>query len=182
MSLKRGTNVGGGDFLDLRELCASGPVLVVFRVREFQPGEPDQYKRLTFPVLSDALVCSGPRAGEVHLGEVFKFAPANALRGVNAKDSEKGAPPVNQPGDELAFRVNMINKAGSQPFVGLDMPSDAEYAAVEQVHQNGAGWNAPQGQAAPPAQQYAPPVQQYAPPAQAQVPAGVGAPRPWDAQ
>lgn len=140
MAFKTATRTGG-DFLDLRELAADGPVLALFRIIEFLPGEPDGFKRHTYPVTADVLICDGPRAGEVHLAETFKYAPANVLRGVSAKASyEQGAQPTNEVGDEIACRVNVVEKKGSQPFVGLDVPSATELAVITQVYADGAGW------------------------------------------
>ena len=142
MAVKSATRVAG-DFLDLRDLAANGPVLAVFRIKGFLPAEPDNFKRNTYPVLADVFIVDGPRKGEVHLDETFKFAPANVLRGVSGKESDAGAQPTNQVGDEIACRVNMVEKKGSQPFVGLDTPSATELAAIEQVYGDGvAAWNA----------------------------------------
>lgn len=130
----------GGEFLDLRELCADEPTLALFKIVEFGEREPDNYKRWTYPVTADVLICSGPRTGEVHKGEVFKFAPANVLRGVSAKASEQGAEPTNAPGEQIAARVTMVEKKGSQPFVGLDPVSGPEREAIAAVWNGGAGW------------------------------------------
>lgn len=141
----------GGEFLDLRELCADEPVLALFRIVTFLPPVPDNFKRMTYPVVADVLICSGPREGEVHLAEEFKFAPANVLRGVSAKASESGAQPTNAPGELIASIVRMVEKKGSQPFVGLD-PVDADASEqIGKVFDNGNGWDgaAPSAPSAP---------------------------------
>lgn len=141
MALQRAARIGG-DFLDLKELANAGPVLAVFRVREFLPAEPGDYGP-NVPVIADVLVCSGPRAGEVHLGERFIGAVTGTLRGVkNPKKGEQPAPPETAVGDEIAARITVVERKGNAPFVGLDTPSDPEYAAIEQVHADGAAWNA----------------------------------------
>lgn len=152
----------GGEFLDLRELAADGPVLALFRIVQFLPAEPDNYRRNTYPVVADVLICDGPRVGEVHLAEEIKFAAANALRGVTAKASDQNVPPANEVGDEIACRVVIVDKPGAQPFVGIDPVSSTEMSAIAAIHADGAGWA---GKA--PAM------------AGAGAPAAVGASRPW---
>jgi hypothetical protein len=161
----------GGEFLDLRGLVAGGPVLALFRVQSFLPAERDNYDRNTYPVVADVLICSASRKGEVHLGETFKYAPANALRGLTVKASDAGEAPVNAPGDELPYVVQLIDKKGSQPFVGLDPAEGDALAQILSVYADGAGWNAER--AAAPAQAVSVPAQAPAP-AQEPVAAGVG--------
>jgi hypothetical protein len=135
--------VTGGDFLDLKELAADGPVLAVFRIREFEDKEMGDFGAYKVPVIADVLICSGPRKGEVCKSERFFGAPTNALRGVrNPKKGEEPEPPTTKIGDEIAGRVSIVSKKGSNPFVGLDTPSDVEFAAIAEVHANGAGWSA----------------------------------------
>lgn len=143
MTLAKPT-VTGGDFLDLKELAANGPVLAVFRIRAFEDAEMGDFGAYKVPVLADVLICSGPRKGEVHTSERFIGAPTNALRGVkNPKKGEQPAAPTTKAGDELAVRVAVVEKKGANPFVGLDTPSDVEFAAIVEVHgPNGEGWNA----------------------------------------
>jgi hypothetical protein len=139
MALSRGTKVGG-DFLDLGELAADGPVLMIFRIVEFLEPEPGDFGALC-PVIADVLVCSGASQGEVHLGEKFIGAPTGPLRGVkNPKGKELPQPPVTEVGNELAFRVTRKAPRGSQPFIALDVVSDVEYAAMREVYADGAGW------------------------------------------
>jgi hypothetical protein len=135
--------VTGGDFLDLKELAADGPVLAVFRIRAFEDPEMGDFGAYKVPVIADVLICSGPRKGEVHTSERFIGAPTNALRGVkNPKKGEQPQPPTTKTGDEIAARVSVVEKKGSNPFVGLDTPSDVEFAAIAGVHADGAGWSA----------------------------------------
>lgn len=166
MTLAKPT-VTGGDFLDLKELTANGPVLAVFKIRSFEEPEMGDFGAYKVPVVADVLICSGPRKGEVHRSEKFIGAPTNALRGVkNPKKGEQPEPPTTQIGQELAVRVATVAKKGANPFVGLDIPSDVEFAAIAEVHADGAGWSAapaaqapveqPQGEARPPWQSQAP--------------------------
>jgi hypothetical protein len=176
MTLAKPT-VTGGDFLDLRELTANGPVLAVFRIRAFEDPEMGDYGAYKVPVIADVLICSGPHRGEVHLSERFIGAPTNALRGVkNPKKGEQPQPPATQVGQELAVRVSLVEKKGSNPFVGLDIPSDVEFAAIAEVHANGAGWNAAP---APAPMQVAPPVTPAAPAAPVVPQQQPGAQPPW---
>ena len=137
--------VTGGDYLDLKALAADGPVLAVFRIRAFQEPEMGDFGAYKVPVVADVLICSGPQAGEVHPSEQFIGAPTNALRGVkNPKKGEQPQPPATKVGDEIAARIAVVEKKGSQPFVGLDAPSDVEFEAIAKVYADGAGWNAAQ--------------------------------------
>jgi hypothetical protein len=153
MTLAKPT-VTGGDFLNLKELAADGPVLAVFRIRAFEDPEPGDYGYPKVPVIADVLICSGPRKGEVHLKERHIGAPTAALRGVKnptVKDPTV-LPPTTKVGDEIAARIAVVSKKGANPFVGLDQPSDVEFAAIAEVHANGAGWGAaPAAQSAAPA-------------------------------
>lgn len=143
--LKRATNTGG-DFLDLKQLAAEagGTVLAVFRLREFGAAEPGDFGPI-LPVTADVLICSGPRAGEVHMSERFIGAITGTLRGV--KNPKKGEPvpePVNAAGDEIAGRVKVINEGKGNAAAVADDPSDPEYAEIERVHAGGAAWTAQQ--------------------------------------
>lgn len=131
MALKAPTPVANGDYLDLRAGTESGPLLVVFRIVEFLPGEPDDYGSTTYPVKADALVCSGPDKGTVYRGGVYKYAITNTLRGAN-RDTPQ---PVNEVGDELAVRCERAQKKGvpSNTVFG-NVPSDAEMAAIAAVY------------------------------------------------
>lgn len=150
MVLKRGQRVSGGGFLDLRELAAEKPVLCIFRIREFQSPTPATgFDGTNVPVVADVLVCDGPRKGEVHLGEQIIGAFTAALRGVPNPKKDRGIgvlPPENAVGDELVLRVDVINRGKANAGAVGNEPSDADYAAAEQVHADGAGWDvAPQG-------------------------------------
>ena len=143
MALKRGQRIGGGGFLDLRELAADRPVLCIFRIREFCEPEPGDFGP-KLPVIADVLICDGPRKGEVHLGENFIGAITAALRGVPNPNKDKGipiTPPENAVGDELVLRVDVINKGKHNAGAVGNEPSDADYAAAEAVHADGKGWD-----------------------------------------
>lgn len=139
MALKKAIKTGG-DFLDLKDLARSGPVLAVFRLREWQPAEPGEFGP-KLPVIADVLICSGPRAGEVCTSERFFGAITTALRGV--KNPKKGEPipaPTNDLGDDIAVRVKLINEGkGNESAVG-DEPSDAEIETIEMHYRDGAGF------------------------------------------
>lgn len=146
--------VTGGDYLDLKELAADGPVLAVFRISAFEDPEMGDYGAYKVPVIADVLICSGPQIGEVHLSERFIGGPTNALRGVkNPKKGELPQPPTTVVGQQLATRITRIERKGATPFVGLDQPSDVEFAEIQKVHADGAGWNVarPLSSVAPPA-------------------------------
>lgn len=151
MALQRATKTGGA-FLDLKELAADGPVLVVFRIREFQTPEKGDFGHLC-PVVADVLVCSGPNTGQVHLGERFIGGITSTLRGVrNPKPGEQPQPPSNTVGAEIATRIKVLNPGKANAGAVGDEPSDAEFAAIEAVYNGGAGWNAAPQNGAPAAQ------------------------------
>lgn len=144
MALQRGTKVGG-DYLDLAELAADGPILAVFRLVEFCPPEPGDYGAYKVPVIADVLICNGPTIGEVHRAERFFGAPSGPLRGVKNPKKDEHPPfpaPVHPIGAELVFRITRKAPKGSNPFVALDEPSDADMNAVAAVYRDGAAWNA----------------------------------------
>lgn len=176
----------GGDYLDLRELAADKPVLAIFRIKEFHAPELGEHGYL-LPVVADAFIVDGPRAGEVHLGERFIGAITSALRGVKNPNKNKGEmpqPPAIQVGSEIVVRVDVKNKGKANAFAVGDEPSDAEYNAAgaayaaaggEQLWANAAAQPAPQAQAAPvPAQGGARPPWEQAP-----APAAAGAGQVW---
>lgn len=137
MAFKKAERFGGG-FLDLKALADNGPVLVLFRVTEFHEVEKSStFDGWTFPVQADALICSGEHRGETHLDERFIGAITSALRGVqNARKNknEKPQPPVNEVGDLVLARVEVINKGqGNASAVG-NVPSDADEAAAEALY------------------------------------------------
>jgi hypothetical protein len=141
MALQRGTKVGG-EFLSLEEEASAGPVLMIFRLVEFETPEMGDYQALKCPVIADVLICSGPHKGQVHPGERFFGAPSGPLRGVkNPKKGEPALDPVTHLGDELAFRVSFVDRKGSNSFVALDPPSDPEMDAIAAVYADGAGWD-----------------------------------------
>lgn len=142
MTLKRGKRLGGA-FLDLRELADDGPVLCIFRVREFHaPEKATGFDGLNLPVTADVLVCDGPRKGEVHLGEKFIGAITAPLRGVrNPKRDEAPRPAETAIGEEIVLRIKVLNKGKSNAGAVGDEPSDTEMAAAEAIHQGGAAWN-----------------------------------------
>lgn len=132
MAIKSAQSVGG-EFVDFRGLAANGPVLGLFRIRQYLPAEPDNYRRNTYPVIADIMICDGPRTGEIHTAENIKFSIAHALRGTTVKDADNGVPPVNGPGEEVAGRIVLVDKPGKNPFIGLDPVSATELAAIENV-------------------------------------------------
>ena len=146
--------VTGADYLDLKELTANGPVLAVFRIRSFEEPEMGDYGAYKVPVIADVFIASGPRQGEVHKSERFIGAPTNALRGVkNPKKGEMPEPPTTVVGQEIAARVNLVERRGSQPFVGLDVPSQPEFEAIAAAYEAAGGkalWDAPAAPAAAP--------------------------------
>lgn len=139
MTLKRAKRTGGA-FLNLKELVAEsgGQVLAVFRIVEFQESEKATgFHGVNLPVVADVFIASGPRAGEVHLGERFIGAITSALRGVrnpNITKGEKAEEPTNEIGDEIVCRLKVLNPG--QPNAGVvgDEPSDAECDAVEELY------------------------------------------------
>ncbi len=143
MALKRGQRIGGGGFLDLRELAADKPVLCIFRIREFEAAEKASgFDGTNVPVIADVLICDGPRKGEVHLGERFIGAITAPLRGVPNPKKDKGIgviPPENEVGDELVLRVDVINKGKANAGAVGNEPSDADYAVAEEMHADGKG-------------------------------------------
>lgn len=145
MALKRGQRIGGGGFLDLRELAADKPVLCIFRIREFEAAEKASgFDGTNVPVIADVLICDGPRKGEVHRGERFIGAITAALRGVPNPKKDKGIgviPPENEVGDELVLRVDVINRGKANAGAVGNEPSDADYALAEEVHADGKGWD-----------------------------------------
>lgn len=144
MALKRGARIGGGGFLDLRELADDGPVVCIFRICQFEPAEKATgFAGTNVPVISDVLICTGPRRGEVHLGERFIGAITGPLRGVARPNETKGVgvlPPETAVGDEIVLTVKVINRGKSNAGAVGDEPSDADYAAAEAVHAQGKGW------------------------------------------
>jgi hypothetical protein len=141
MALPQKAERASGDYLDLKELAADGPVLAIFRIVEFKAPEKGDFG-MKYDVVADALICSGPRAGEVALGETFIGAATNTLRGVTAKaTTETGAQPTKKPGDEIVARVEVIKKGKQPEFVALNVPSDVEFDAAIKVYDDGRGWD-----------------------------------------
>lgn len=141
MALQRATRTAG-DFLDLKQVAADGPVLVIFRIREFMAAEPGDFGP-ALPVVADALIASGPRAGEMHMAETFRFAITSCLRGVpNPKKGEPIPAPAVAIGAEIVARVKVINAGKANAGAVGDEPSDAEYAAAEAIYAQvgGEGW------------------------------------------
>jgi hypothetical protein len=145
MALTKGKRLGGA-FLDLKEVAADGPIVMIFRVVEFCDDEPGDFGRIV-PVVADVLIVDGPRKGEVHPGEKFIGGITAPLRGVPNPNKAKNIPllpPENEAGQEIVLRVKVTNPGkGNAGAVG-DEPSDSEMAAAEAVYADGAGWkNAP---------------------------------------
>lgn len=178
MSFETPTRVAGGGYLDLRELVADGPVLVLFRIVEFLAPVADNFKRNTYPVHADALICSGPREGEVvlHGGEGFKFAPANALRGLSPEDSAKGKPVPHKVGGQYPFIVQNVTRSGNT-FVVLDPADGKALRKITDVYEvaGGDGWWNTDGVPAA-----STPAEPAAEPAEEKVPATVGGGAPDD--
>src|SRR5690606_23884904 len=153
--------------------------LAVFRIRSFEEPEMGDYGAYKVPVIADVFIASGPRQGEVHKSERFIGAPTNALRGVkNPKKGEMPEPPTTVVGQEIAARVNLVERRGSQPFVGLDVPSQPEFEAIAAAYEAAGGkalWDRPAAAPAAPAAPAAAPAQpapaQAAPAAPAAAPA-----------
>lgn len=131
----------GGDYLDLKDLTAGGPVLCIFRIREFQEAEKGKHGYL-LPVIADVFVVDGEQANEVHLSEKFIGAITNALRGVRNPNHQKGErpqPPVNEVGDEIVTRVSLKNPGENNSFVVGDEPSATEMAAAGKAYEAAGG-------------------------------------------
>jgi len=147
MALQKAIKTSGG-FLDLKELAVDGPVLLVFRIKEFHaPEKATGFDGVNLPVIADVLICSGAATGEVHLEERFIGAITAILRGVRNPRAAKGEqpqPPVTKVGDEIVARVKVLNAGKPNAGAVGDEPSDAEMAAVELVYRDGAAWNAPE--------------------------------------
>lgn len=148
MAPKKGERLSGG-FLDLKELAADGPVLCIFRVREFCDAEPGDFGQLT-PVIADVLVVDGPRKGEIHAGERFIGGITAPLRGVPNPNKMKNiplSPPENEVGEEIVLRVKVTNKGKSNAGSVGDAPSDTEFKAALAVYAEAGGeqlWDAAQ--------------------------------------
>jgi len=142
MALQRAKRTGGA-FLDLKELAADGPVLAVFHVREFHaPEKATGFDGVNLPVIADVLICSGPREGEVHLGERFIGAITSTLRGVRNPKTAQGEqpqPPTTAVNDEIVARIKVLNPGKSNAGAVGDEPSDAEMKAVERVYEAAGG-------------------------------------------
>ena len=150
MALQRAPQLGG-DFLDLKDLARGGPVLAVFKINEFcQPEAATGFAGTNVPVVADVLIASGPRAGEVVLGERLIGAITAPLRGVRNPNAQKGIGvqnPVNQVGAEIVVRLKLVIPGkGNEGVVG-DQPSEPETATVEQLY-NAMGGEALWAQAA----------------------------------
>jgi hypothetical protein len=143
MPPKKAERLAGG-FFDLKELAIDEPILVLFRIGEFHEVEKASgFEGWTFPVIADAVVCSGPRKGEVHLGERFIGAITSILRGVQNARKNKGEapqPPVNEVGDEIVARIEVMNKGKSNAAAVGNVPSDVEFDAVLKFYGDGSVW------------------------------------------
>jgi len=117
----------GGDFIRLAEVAANGPVLAVFRIKEFLPPEPATgFNGTNVPVIADVWFIDGPMAGEVHLGERWLGAITAQLRGVKNPNVQKGigvSPPVNQLGAEIVCQIQVVNQGRSNEGVYANPPS-----------------------------------------------------------
>lgn len=135
----------GGSFLDLKQVAIDGPQLVLFRVQQFHDVEKSAgFEGWTLPVTADAMICSGPRKGEVHLAERFIGAITSVLRGVKNPRKDKGeAPqdPTNDVGDLILARVEVINPGKNNAAAVGNVPSDADVEAVESFYDT-ALWSA----------------------------------------
>jgi hypothetical protein len=142
MTLQRAARTGGGDFLDLKELCRSGDVVAIFRIVRHDPPEDGQWG-VRCPTVADILICTGPRTGEVARGERIMGALTSSLRGVANPRPDKGVgyvPPTTAPGSEIVVRLKLINAGrGNETVVG-DVPSDAEMLSADSAYNGGAGW------------------------------------------
>jgi hypothetical protein len=129
----------GGAFFSLKDLAENGPVLVLFRIIDFLAPEKAQgFDGTNVPVIADAVVCDGPRKGEVHLSEKFMGSITAQLRGVaNPKaptiERPKGipvSPPETEVGDLILARIKVMNPGKSNASAAGDPPSDADVDAV----------------------------------------------------
>lgn len=145
MAFDRPTRTGG-DYLDLRLETEQGPRLIAFRVLDFLPPEDGDFvDRATgapakvYPVLADAMVIDGPRAGTVYRAGTFKYAITNALRGAGGTDPT----PTTVPGQQIAVRAERSKKKGvsTQTVWGND-PSDAELKTIEDEFIRFGKWDA----------------------------------------
>lgn len=140
MALKSAVKTGG-DFLDLKELTADGPILAVFRIQEYLDPEKGDFGWL-LPVIADVFIVDGDQAGEVHLGEKIIGAPTSALRGVrnpDARKNERPQPPETEIGDEIATRLTLKLPGKPNQFVVGDVPSKTEMAIVEKAYEAAGG-------------------------------------------
>lgn len=130
-----------GDYLDLKELAKSAPVLCIFRIHEFCPPEPTTgYTGINVPVIADVLIVDGPRAGEVHERERLFGGITSALRGIknpNVSKGEKPSAPLNAVGDEIVTRVKLVNPGKSNEGAVGDEPSASELAAATAFYGDG---------------------------------------------
>lgn len=144
MALTKGKRLGGA-FLDLKELTVDGPVLCIFRIKEFLPSEKASgYDGINVPVVADVMICSGPRKGEVHLSEKLLGGITNGLRGVpnpNPLKNRPVLPPETEVGQEIVLRVKVSNPGRSNAGAVGDEPSDPEMDAAAEVYDGGKGWN-----------------------------------------
>lgn len=124
----------GGDFIKLTDVARNGPVLAVFRIKEFQPPEPATgFNGTNVPVIADVWFIDGPMAGEVHLGERFLGAITAQLRGVRNPNAQKGIgvqAPANEVGAEIVCQVKVVNQGRSNEGVQADPPSPS---VLEQI-------------------------------------------------
>lgn len=127
----------GGDFLDLKALVkeSGAPVLVLFRIQDFKAVESATgFEGWNFPVFADALICSGPRKGEIRKGERFIGAITSVLRGVKNARKDKGEKPqepVNDVGDLILARIELLNEGRNNEAAVGNVPSDADVSAIE---------------------------------------------------
>lgn len=132
--ITKAKRVAGG-FFSLKDLAENGPVLVLFRIVDFLAPEAAQgFAGTNVPVLADAIVCSGPRKGEVHLSEKFMGAITAVLRGVPNPRADKGIgviDPENTVGQYVLARVKVLNPGKPNAGATGDEPSDVELATVQ---------------------------------------------------
>lgn len=117
----------GGEFIKLTDVARNGPVLAVFRVKEFLPPEPAiGFAGTNVPVIADVWFIDGPLAGEVHLGERWLGAITAQLRGVKNPNVQKGIgvqAPVISVGAEIVCQIQIVSAGRTNEGVHANPPS-----------------------------------------------------------
>lgn len=149
MAPQRGKRVAGG-FLNLKELVHDqGPTLVMFRILEFlEPEKATTFNGWNYPVIADARILDGKRAGELWESQKFFGAIGAPLRGVpNAKDKKDQLAPEVKVGEEPVLRVKLVHEGKPNEGAVGDSPSDAEFDTALKFYEENGGetgfWSTP---------------------------------------